>query len=31
VGAVGVVSISRDGDQNTLGIVVPRVFASIFF
>lgn len=31
LGAVGIASFSRDGDRNTFGLVVPRVFASIFF
>lgn len=31
LGAVGVVSVSRDGSQNTFSIFVPRVFASVFF
>ena len=31
LGAVGVTSFSRDGDRNTFSLVVPRMFASIFF
>lgn len=31
LGAVGRAGISRDGDQNTFSLVVPRVIASVFF
>ncbi|MES3034586.1 MAG: hypothetical protein V4813_11380 [Gemmatimonadota bacterium] len=31
VGAVGVARFSRDGDQNTVSLLVPRLFAAVFF
>ncbi len=31
LGAVGVAALSRDGDQNTFTLAVPRVIASVFF
>lgn len=31
LGAFGVASFSRDGDQNTFSLFVPRVVASVFF